>query len=368
MEQVGVVIERRTKGLADPAALLAGFVDIIRFGGPEFRFWSEINIRLAMDAYSTVELKAPFEKDRKEFRDTFRPFSFYPLKVTLGGDDLFTGTIVGVSPEVGPESKIVHVSAYSLPGVLEDCCAPPSELPFEFNKLPLKAIIERVGKMFRLDVDFQGDDGGPFERVKLDEGEKLQHFIAHFAQLRNRVITNTPRGAIKVWRAAPTGSPVFDFVEGQQPLSKIEAMFSPQDYHSEITAFTGARRGRKGSKFTEPNPWLQTALRPLNFKVDQAEKSEGPEAARAALGRMFANMASYTISDIPSWRDPKGKLWAPNTTVTVLAPSVMIYEKTELMIRAANFFQDGEVEKAALELVLPGAFSGEVPKRLPWDE
>jgi prophage tail gpP-like protein len=377
LEDVSVIIQktsakRTTGGFSDLGSVASGLAGALtaslKSGGPEFRYWSEIRIRTAMDAYSTLELKAPFEPDRKEFRETFRPFSFYPMAVAVGGEQLFTGAIVGVAPEATPSEAVVHVSAYSLPGVLEDCTAPASAVPFEFKKLRLRQIFEKIGSLFKLDVDFQGEDGGPFEIVKLDPAQKVQQFLEEYARLRNRVITNTPGGAILCWRAAPVGRPVFDFTEGQQPLSQIEAMFSPQDYHSEITAFTDARRGRPGAKFSEPNPWLRTSLRPLNFKIEKAEKSEGPEAARAAMGRMFANMASYAIKEIPSWRDPKGKLWTPNTTVSVLAPSVMIYKRTELMIRAVNFFQSAKEEYASLELVLPGAFSGEAPKSMPWDE
>jgi prophage tail gpP-like protein len=376
VEDVGVIIQKTsaaktTGGFSDLGGVASGLgsllADTLKSGGPEFRFWSEIRIRTAMDAYSTLELKAPFEKDRQEFRDTFRPFSFYPMRVTVGGDDFFTGTIVGVAPEVTANESVVNVSAYSLPGVLEDCTAPPGELPFEFNKLRLKQIVERIGKMFKLNVDFRGEDGGPFERVHLEPAQKVQQFLEEYARLRNRVLTNTAKGEILCWQAAPVGKPVFDFTEGEQPLCEFEAMFSPQDYHSEITAFTGARRGRAGAKFSEPNPWLRTSLRPLNFKIEKSEKADGPEAARAAMGRMFANMASYAVKRIPSWRDPSGKLWTPNTTVTVLAPSVMIYKRTELMIRAVNFYQDASEEFASLELVLPGAFSGQSPKSLPWD-
>jgi prophage tail gpP-like protein len=371
LEDVRVVIDRsvsqpRTGGLSNPITLLSGLATAV--SGAEFAHWSEIRIRTAMDAYSTMEFKGPFDPARKEMRDTFRPFSFFPVTVTVGGETLFTGTQVGVSPERTANESVVHLSAYSLPGVLEDNTAPASALPLEFNKLKLRQILEQVGKMFGLSLSFVGDDGGPFERQRLEPAQKVQQFLEELVRLRGRVLTSTPRGEILCWKGTPTGSPVFNFEEGVQPFTGSEAMFSPQDYHSEITAFTGARRGRPGAKFTEPNPWLRTSLRPLNISIEKNEKADGPEAARSAMGRMFANMASWSIKEIPTWRDPKGKLWTPGTTVTVTAPSAMIYQRTRLMLRAVNFFQDRNVEFASLELVFPEAFSGEPPTSMPWDE
>jgi prophage tail gpP-like protein len=85
------------------------------------------------------------------------------------------------------------------------------------------------------------------------------------------------------------------------------------------------------------------------------------------LGRMVASVATYTVEDLPTWRDPAGKLWAPNTTIMITAPGAMIYKETELLIRAIKFKQTGDEETATLELVLPGSFGGTQPKALPWD-
>ena len=83
---------------------------------------------------------------------------------------------------------------------------------------------------------------------------------------------------------------------------------------------------------------------------------------------MFAEMASYTLSALPTWRDPQGDLWEPNTTIVVAAPEAMIYTPTEFLIRRVTLSATPEERKASLDLVLPGAFSGSAPKALPWVE
>lgn len=335
--------------------------------GTEFRHWSELEIALSIDQFSTVSFTAPFEADRREFRQTFRPFTFKPLKVTLGGQAMFTGTLVGVHPRAEANSSSVEVNGYALAGVLDDCTAPAATAPHEFKKLKLGAIASAVCKPFGLTVQMRDDAGSRFEKVKLEEDRKVLDFLIELAQQRNLVITNTPDGMPMFWKSVTTGSPVARLNGNESPITTVSASFSPQEYYSEITGFAGARRGRRGGKWTERNRWLSNVLRPLSFKLDNTEKGDAPEETRAKLGRMFANAASFTIDNLPTWRDPSGDVWAPNTTVMLLAPNAMVYRETELLIRKVTLRQRADSRTASLELCLPGVFSAEVPPSLPWD-
>jgi prophage tail gpP-like protein len=370
IEDVRVIIERKTRGLADPVSLARGLVQVITNGGPEFRGWTSIKCRLAMDGFSTIEFESPFDASRRDMRDTFRPFSFFPVRVTVGGEDLFRGFLVDVNPATEANGSTVTVSAYALPAALCDNHEPASALPLQWDKQDLRAIAEAICKPFGLSVEFAANApvGAKFGKVKLDVEKHPFELLTELAQLRGLVITNTISGAVLFQKSVENGHPIANFKEGEQPLCKFESTFSPQDYHSEVTAFSQARRGRRAAKFTAKNPWLPTPLRPLNITLDKIEKGEAPEATRAALARMFANMASFSISDIPGWRDENGNLFRPNTTVTMIAPSAMVYGATELIIRAVNFEMTPESVTTSLELVLPGAFSAEIPDQLPWDE
>jgi prophage tail gpP-like protein len=81
---------------------------------------------------------------------------------------------------------------------------------------------------------------------------------------------------------------------------------------------------------------------------------------------MFANALTIVVN-VPTWRDPKGKLWKPNTTVTLLEPNAFIYKETEFLVRDVYLKQSKAEKSASLGLVLPGAFSGSAPAELPWD-
>jgi prophage tail gpP-like protein len=340
-----------------------------------FGNWVECEIGLSIDSFSTVSLLAPFERDRREFRDLFRPFKYRDLEVDTHLVTLFHGFIVNVAPKLLPNESSVQVSGYARPGVFCDCTQPHANsgdaIPKhrEFKKQGLKAIAESLCAPFGIEVEFAGPEGKPFDKVRITPEKKIFEFLAELAKQRNLVIANTVEGKLLFWQSVEPGKPVAKFIQGQSPLGSVEAEFRPQEYFSQITGFATKKRGKTPAKATVQNPWLTTPLRPHIFKLEDTERGDAHEATEAKVGRMFANMCSYTIPDIPSWRDPSGELWRPNTTVTLLAPDAMIYAETEFLVRNVKLKTTRDATTATLELVLPGAFNGKAPAdRLPWDE
>lgn len=362
MEKVDLLIGE-DRSIGGDAVGGLGFIE-----GDLFGYWSELDICMEIDGYSTVGFRAPFEVSRREFRDTFRPFSFKPLQLQIKLETLFKGTLVDVAPKISGSEKVVEVTGYSKPMVLADCDMPATSLPLEFKNLDLRAICEAVCSPFDIQVEFQTDPGTPFPKVKVDTDKKVHDFLSELAKQRGVVFSNTDTGKLLCWKSIDQGSPVCDFVQGQSPLSEVEANFEPREYYSEITGFGKKTRKFPSSKYTAKNPWLSNPLRPHTFKLDNAERGDVPDVVNARMGRMFANMATFRVSNIPTWRDPKGRLWKPNTTVTLTAPDVMVYRKTELLVRRVELHQDKQAESATLELCMPGAFNGKVPEVLPWDE
>lgn len=335
--------------------------------GKEFRFWQDIELVYSIDGITTVNFNAPFHATQREFRETFRPFTYYPMKVTLGGQPMFTGTVMGINPKADASSSRVEVNGYARIGVLSDCNPPATSVPHEFRKVGFRAIAEYLLKPFGLTVQVRGDEGAKFDRVKIKEDDEIFPFLTELAKQRTLILTDTPDGMLLAWRSVPTGNPVARLKGNAAPVTSVSASFDSQEYYSEITGYSRARRGRKGAKYTAKNRWLPNVLRPLSFHLDDTEKAEAPEATKAKLGRMFGNMASYSV-DLPTWRDPKGNVWATNTTLLLTAPDVMVYRETEFLIRKVTLRQNGQQRTATLELCLPGSFSAEEPAVLPWDE
>jgi len=266
-----------------------------------FRFWETIKIKLSLDTFSTVEFTAPFEATRREFRDKFRPFQFQPVIVKYGDNRLFTGRIIGINPSVTKNRKAVSVTAYALPAVLHDCTTPISQpgtsdpFPREYKNLQLQAIASILCAPFGVQVDFRGEDGPKFPKVKIDPTKKIFEFLADLAQHRSYVFTDNTFGALLCWKSVTPGTPVARLKDHENPVIGVEASFSPQEFYSEITGFAPARGGRIGGKETVRNPWLPDVLRPMNLRLDKIDKGDAKQTTEKTMDRMFAQMVSYKV-------------------------------------------------------------------------
>ncbi|HKY40777.1 MAG TPA: hypothetical protein VJN18_32805 [Polyangiaceae bacterium] len=338
--------------------------------GDYFGFPSEIEITRSIDTYSTFSFKAPFEPDREQFRATFRPFSYQRLECLINLETIITGFMLGVDPSFDANGRNVSVTGYGKPAVLGDVNMPPLDVgkSYQFDGFGLGRIAEQICAPFGIGIDFRSDDVKPFKKIKLDIDKKPQEFLVDLAKQRDLCITDTPAGEMLLWKSVEPGQPVLTLVEGTPPFTKVTPSFSPQDYFSEVTGYGKKKKGYGETRWPAANPWLLTPLRPKVFKLDDAERADVPEATRAELGRMFAKVATYKIEGLPTWRDPNGNLFAPNTTIKVHAPSAMIYRPYEFLVKDVIFTKTPNAQTTTLEVVMPGVFSGDVPTDLPWDE
>lgn len=352
------VLTRALSGSPEEVAVL--------INGKRFRYWSRLRVAMAADSLWSFEFSAPFEPDDATFRATFRPFSYRPVVITVGGEPLFTGVMVSIVPDAAPTRRTVAVSGYAKPGPMEDCTCPASAFPLEFNDARLKTIAVALAAPFGVSVVTRGDLGPAFERAAPDPTDSPLPFLVDLARQRSRIITNDESGRLVLQQSVSTGTPVAELSEGSSPLIDVRPAFSPQQYFSHITGIESATIGFDGSQFTVKNPHLPGVLRPHTFASPDVQGGEIKTATEAKAGRMFGSAASYVVT-VSTWRDPSGALWTPNTTLKLVAPGAMIYASYEFIVRSVTLEKEADREMATLELVLPGAFSGTLPEALPWD-
>ena len=337
----------------------------IRISGSAFRFWTRVDITCAIDAADTIELVAP-PADTAEFRALIQPLSFAPLSVLVGGEAMFTGTMVGVAPAQGPDGARVQVSGYSLPGVLGDCTAPSSAFPLQLKGLDLPQIAQKLCAPFGLVVETEGDVSGKLERVRLQPDRKILGFLADLAKQHGTLISSSAAGALLLLDPPAAGAPVVTLREGDRPLLSVELETNPQAYFSHLTAFRSVSRGVRGAQHTVKNPAAAPGvLRPLITTIQDTSAGELPSAAEALAGRMLAGAVTVN-AEVATWRNPAGALWERGATVRIEAPGAMIYRATDMLIRQVQFSSDERQNTAKLSLVLPGSFSGDLPAVLPW--
>jgi len=335
--------------------------------GQTFGQWSEFELQFGLDTYSAASLNGPFDHERKEVRAAFQPMAFPKVEIKVGEELVLTGKVKEVAPSVDPGQSSIGVSVYSLAHELTEICAPPDMLPLEYNGLDLKQIAQTLaGRATGIAVEFDGPPGARFSRARCEPEGTLHDFLVELGQQRGYVLTDTPAGDL-LFRGTPTiGAPVAR-LEGQ-PATRVTAQFQPASWFSSVTGRASTRSGKAGSSYTEHNPLFRSIYpRTTTISLDDTESADVPKATKAAVGRMLAQVISYTVDDVPTWRDGQGNLWRTNTTVTLLAPEAMVYRETELLIRSVTLRQTPDGETASLQLILPGAFGGSLPSELPWD-
>ena len=362
---VGTVLTVPQRPAPPPERPEAGLALLI--GGERFRFWTSVSVRLSLDQFSVVEFRAPFDPDDADQRARFRPFSYTDIVVLVDGAPVFGGHMVGVLPISTPFERTVAVTGYSAPAVLNDCTAPASLYPIEYNGVDLETIANDLAAVFGLTVVFPTDAGTPFARVRCEHGVPVLSFLAGLARQRNLLVSDTARGELLFSRAADgSAQPVAVLQEGSSPLLSVTPAFHPQRYFSHVTGLAPATVDRPGSQYTVKNPHLEDTLRPYAFRVPDSIDADIPGAARNALSRMFGDLVAYTLA-VDTWRDPAGALWAPGTVVRLHAPGAMVYRPYNVLIRHVDFEDRPGARTATLTVVLPGAFGGRIPEGLPWD-
>lgn len=343
----------------------------ISVDGSRYRFWETVRIIRAIDAVSIVEFTAPNNSGDAQHRETFRPFTYKPVGVTVGGVELFNGTMVSPAPTLENKRKILQVGCYGRAGVLGDCVLPASaysdgRAELEFDDQALEQIAKTVTSAFGIGVTFSAASGAAFERVAIGTSTRVLSFLGKLARQRNLVVGDDAGGNLVFQRFDTARAPVAMLVQGVSPLLSVQPFFNPQDYYSHVTGIEPVVLGFAGSQFTVKNPHTLGVIRPFVFGVDDTLGGDIKQAVEAKAGRMFGNLASFTVKVI-GWRDPAGELWKPGSTINLHAPDAAIYSPYDFLVRSVELEANKSEKTATINLTLPGAFAGILPEALPWD-
>lgn len=323
---------------------------------------------MSIDKVASVELEAPFEYNDSKFRAAFKPFSYQSISIDINDKTEFTGTIVPIVPQVSDTESKVTIGSYSLPGVLGDCTPPISALPLSFKKQNLHEIAETLAKPFGIKVKAEADPGAVFDKVKISPDKEIMKTLSELAKTRAQVISNTSDGRLLFWQAVDKGRTVALLEQGQSPLKSVKPVFNYTNYYSELTGIQPVRvRAKNTVNYTVENSLLSDVVRPHVFKVPNSKNADLQSSVEFKAGRMFADMVLFS-AEVATWRDSAGELWEPNTLVRVIAPSAMIYDFYDFVIKGVTLVKQADSETAILELMLPGSFTNKIPKVLPWDE
>ena len=340
----------------------------ILIDGKQIFGFSSATILRSIDSFDTISFLSPYDPNDGVQRDIYRPFSYKKIEVFIGVNAIFTGVMVNSVPVVSNDGLVVSCSGYSKPGVINDCMPLLNKKTLEYNGVGLIDISRDLVSPFGLAVVFNDDQGSIFERVAIDPTQSILNFLTGLAKQRGLIISNNNSGDLVFSKSVSSDDDVSSILkEGVLPVLSIQPFFSPQNYYSDITGIEPVFVGRTGSQYTVKNERLPGIIRPMNFTVEDTLDADIKGSCQSKIGRMFGNMASYDV-DLSSWRDSNGKIWEANKIVELTAPGAMVYNGYKFIVRSVEFNMNRDSFTSRLNLVMPGAFSSEIPKALPWEE
>ena len=337
----------------------------VMIGGREFRGFSSIRLTTSVDSFDSLSFVVPFDPGNRDHRDSFRPYSFKEVSAKIGGHEVFEGTMLTATPSFDSKKSSVEVTCYSKPAVIGDCVFPGGHT--EFKGLDLKQLVEALVAPWGLEVEISCDVGPAFRSVTIERSGSVGGFIFDLAKQRGILVSNTTEGKILLHRPQET-QPMHRFMLGEQPLVSVTpGSFSPQNYWSRINGFVPARSGRPGASYEVENPFLEI-LRPGAVDFGDTEDADCESATVSYLGRMIANSATYNIT-VPTWTWPNGRaLITAGETVSLKADKAMIYNNYNFILRTVSFEGDSKKRSCSMNLVVPESYTGQRPRRLPWEE
>ena len=329
-----------------------------------FRFFTGFSIKSSIGSLDTVSIGSPYF-DTQESRDSFQPLRYKKAAVYYGKNLFFDGILLAPVADLNPDSETLSLNLYPKCGVLSNSTLPLSVYPIEYNNLNLKQIAENVCSVFSVKVDFRGDPGASFEKVAPSPTTKVLSFIIDLAKKRGFQVTNNIHGDLLIWKAEDS-RPVSFVKEGELPFISCNPSFDPENYYSEISGLTPETEEKASESYTWENPFLKDYDQYLTVEFNDIDNADLKGSVEAMAGRMFGSAGKYALV-LNTHRDSDNNLFAKNQTIRALATKSNIYNETNFLIDTVELSRtDDSGDLANFALVLPGAYTGQLPEEVPW--
>lgn len=336
----------------------------IKVDGTKIGTFDNFALSMAMDAISKCGFTVPNEP---ETRKIFPPLPPPHVTVDSYGERIFTGRAEPSRPNNQPDNKTLEIECYSTPGILEKVHPPMSAFPLEWTNANLPAIAGELCGHHNINVDFRADFGPVFERVDIKFTDIVLDFLANLAAEHGPFISSSETGELVFWVGAPSGKPVSNLEKGRHPCENVDMVVDESSYYSSVTGSTTITIGKKkvGASHTVRNQLTFDLVQPYNFRADHISPGELETAVKAMAGRMFGALVTATV-DLSSWLTDDGKVYRPNQTIMLASPEDHIEKSFEFFIAEVMLAKSAGITTATLFTTLPGAYSGEMPERMPW--
>lgn len=326
-------------------------------GGKRYGGWLRLQASLSIE-----QLANGFELGVSEqWSGQAEPWLIRPgdeCALLLDGESVITGYVDDTEINYDRQEHGVSIRGRDATGDLVDCAAVYKSGQWANKKLD--AIARDLCQPFGIGVKVETDVGSAFASFKIEPGETAFETLDRAARLKAVLLISDGLGNLVITRAG-TARTATALVEGQNILS-ASAQFSWKGRYSRITV-TGHGKLDLDAEFasTHASPAATitddaiTRYRPhVVVAEDHGDRSRFLDRAEwektVRMGR--GNRGSITVQ---GWTDAAGRVWRPNTLVSVTSPMLHLQD-AEMLIVGCLFTLDESGTRTALSIARKEAF------------
>jgi len=350
-------------------------------------FFDEFVVEMKYDSIASTFrfsfLFNPLNPEHKEFACVSH---FHIATLKHEGEVILTGYILSQHFDDEPEKQMVHISGYSLPGVLEDCeiyPSPPVSLkdiafswspdldvkygggyPLQSDGLSLREIAQKYLSPFgiKMVVDSSVSDSmdEKYDETTAKATQSLKSYLCELASQRNIVITHDEFGRLVFTRPSSTRTPIAHFERGSSLFTKMSLVFDGKNMHSNIMVLQQQDEDPEipSNENETINPYVPFVFRPRVIVQNSGDANETSNTGKNIRADELRNM-KLTI-DIAKWEIGK-KIIRPGNIITVTNPYVYLYKKSKWFVESVTLKGNPKSLTAAMECVIPECYTGEEP-------
>lgn len=317
--------------------------------------WSGFQVIRGLDqAADAFSFSFPWEAT-EENRLKFRAYRTSLIRIWHKDSLILTGRMEKLAPTWAPDRAEITLEGRGASGFLLDIDAVPGEYAAPFNTVSSQLIPDEPTKVFvaaRPNQDVF---------VTVDPGTKVWDVLSRTAASRGLWAVPQTDGNLVFQKIQPEGN-----VEITEGISPVVSIATSHDLTQRFYRYQAIRTNDGDIETVEE---IDRGVDPVRSSkiIETSEDADITETARFARARGIID--SYTCQVTVSGWTQNGELWRPGLGVEIFAPSAMMYNRRQMIVRRATFQIDesgGAITQ--LELTFPEAYSGNdvQTSRYPW--
>lgn len=357
-----------------------------RFKNRVIRFFNQIRITSRFDSIgSTFQIDYYFDPNNPEHKEFSCVGHFHLITIEDSFeskmDRMLTGYITTQVFRDEPDKTLAAISGYSLPGILNDCQAPPesfkvvkgetlldqlndsiakkfSGVSLQVDGLTIEEIVNRLVTPFKIKYVIESTASSIMKEVisdaKLSPSQSIVSHLTEICSQKGIIIGNDFDGRLVFSKPQKTRA-ITHFKRGDEGVLSWQTSFSGQGMHSHIWAM--AQQDDEVSNAAESDA-IENPLVPIVFRPHVVIQTSGSDtdSNRVALNALREELKNLQITlNINSWRIA-GKIVKPGQVISITNPNIYIYKKTDFVIDTVEYTANETEQVATLTCVPPEVY------------